>query len=696
MKSKFFDKHTIYQIIAAFIIVVLFYIWLFYENPVLVDFIIVFVIIVLFVGIALLFQISPLERIELHRKGISLTYIQQRWARKSDLTVQKLQNIAARISNAKLSITLGEFIEDYFQHHMDIDGYLNALRVRKNAGLSDVITRKMLLEIHHAGGDMEKLVDVIVKAEKASIDYDLDSLIQHKLPSGLMPHIIDAMIRSRRAGSQITQQEILAVYRVNRDKDAEVIKTIINDFSYAKIKMYKAGYNDTSIETFIDLTLTDVPLKMFADNILTLKRAGVELPVQIMLQNEFDGDIITEIVDAMVTAKEAGLTIDYEDLVQYERIGGNALKIISALIKAQEYELKVTFDDLERYYRIDKKNQLAKHVKEKNAKQDQEKSHFQPNVDLTKFIKALLKAKSLQIPKEELFELHLAGIDIMMFVKAVGFAKGFDKSAEEIKGLFLEGRDVLTCLLSANYAKQNGLNTDFDYLVLLDRIGKNVVDLVREALHPQILKVEPVVITAQDGIQLKMRANVSIVLQLHQNLRGSREKVLFERINEILIDEVGNYPNHKDVLKHLNKISKRVLIRLQGKLEPDPNSPKDKFSKQAEVDALNQEQIELNNKSAYKVLNISIPEMEVDKDIYAHMKKHHAELEAEIKLLLSKANYLEGQADIEKAFAEAIRNGASINDYLKSKIYKKKEEKDEDDHDKHDDSHDSHDNGGHH
>ena len=212
---------------------------------------------------------------------------------------------------------------------------------------------------------------------------------------------------------------------------------------------------------------------------------------------------------------------------------------------------------------------------------------------------------------------------------------------------------VIRALIAARKAKIISLT--FPEAMAIDRAGRNVLAAVQTSVYPKVIdcpspdsgkkKLDAV---AKDGIELYVRARVTVRANLQQLVGGATEETITARVGEGIISAIGSASSHKEVLENPDRISKAVL----GK--------------------------GLDTGTAFEILSIDIADIDVGQNIGAHLRNEQAEAdkkmfqaEAEKRRALAVAHAAEHTADVEKnralvvlaeadvpkAMAEALRNG---------------------------------------
>ena len=162
---------------------------------------------------------------------------------------------------------------------------------------------------------------------------------------------------------------------------------------------------------------------------------------------------------------------------------------------------------------------------------------------------------------------------------------------------------------------------------------------------------------AKDGIQLKVKARVTVRANLNRLIGGATEETIIARVGEGIVSAIGSAASHKDVLENPDTISKAVLAR------------------------------RMDAQTAYEIVSIDIADIDVGTNIGARLQADQAEADmrvaqarAEGKRAMeaakeqeniasieeSRARVVEAEAEVPKAMADAFRSARlGIMDYYK-------------------------------
>jgi uncharacterized protein YqfA (UPF0365 family) len=162
---------------------------------------------------------------------------------------------------------------------------------------------------------------------------------------------------------------------------------------------------------------------------------------------------------------------------------------------------------------------------------------------------------------------------------------------------------------------------------------------------------------AKDGIQLKVKARVTVRTNLNQLIGGATEETIIARVGEGIVSAIGSAEKHKDVLENPDVISKTVLAR------------------------------RLDANTAFEIVSIDIADIDVGANIGARLQADQAEADTRVAranaegrramavareqemvagIEESRANVVAAEAEVPRALADALASGhLGIQDYYK-------------------------------
>ena len=234
---------------------------------------------------------------------------------------------------------------------------------------------------------------------------------------------------------------------------------------------------------------------------------------------------------------------------------------------------------------------------------------------------------------------------------------GLNLSSDLLEAHYLAGghvRSVVNALISADKAN---IALDFNTATAIDLAGRDVFDAVQMSVNPKVLDTPSVAAVARNGIQLIVKARVTVRANIRQLVGGAGEETILARVGEGIVTAIGSAKSHADVLENPDSISKLVLSK------------------------------GLDTGTAFEILSIDIADIDVGKNIGAQLQMDQAnadkniaqakaeerramaiavEQEMKAKAQEMKAKVIEAEAEVPMAMAEAFRNGnLGIMDYYK-------------------------------
>jgi uncharacterized protein YqfA (UPF0365 family) len=240
-----------------------------------------------------------------------------------------------------------------------------------------------------------------------------------------------------------------------------------------------------------------------------------------------------------------------------------------------------------------------------------------------------------------------------------------DLSTRALEAHYLAGGNVpivIRSLIAANKAKI--IKLTFREATAIDLAGRNVLEAVQTSVYPRVIdcpsKSSPrnsLDAVARNGIQLKVRARVTVRSNLQQVIGGATEETIIARVGEGIVSAIGSAPDHKVVLANPNLISKAVLAR------------------------------RLDSQTAYEIVSIDIASVEVGENIGARLRADQAEADTRVarahaegrraeavaaeqeniaRIEESRAALVAAEAEVPKAMAESFRSAKlGIIDYYR-------------------------------
>jgi uncharacterized protein YqfA (UPF0365 family) len=245
---------------------------------------------------------------------------------------------------------------------------------------------------------------------------------------------------------------------------------------------------------------------------------------------------------------------------------------------------------------------------------------------------------------------------------------GIDISIDDIEAHYLAGGNVIQTVQAIIAAQKAGIELGWHRAGAIDLAtkgsGKSVLEAVRTSVDPKVIDCPnpsagrtTIDGVSKDGIQVKVKARVTVRTNLERFVGGAKEETIIARVGEGIVTTIGSAESYKVVLESPDSISKVVLKR------------------------------GLDVGTAFEILSIDIADVDVGENVGAQLQEAQAEanknmaqaqaeirraaavaLEQEMKARVQEmqAKVVEAQAQVPLAMAEAFRAGnLGVMDYYK-------------------------------
>lgn len=235
---------------------------------------------------------------------------------------------------------------------------------------------------------------------------------------------------------------------------------------------------------------------------------------------------------------------------------------------------------------------------------------------------------------------------IMPLIKAT--KAGIVLSSNQLEAHYLAGGNVDNVVDALIASERAGIELSFEKAAAIDLAGRNVLEAVKMSVNPKVIETANISAVAKDGIELLVKARVTVRTNLERLVGGAGESTVLARIGEGIVTTVGSSTSHKQVLENPDDISRLVL------------------SKGLDVG------------TAFEILSIDIADIDVGRNVGAHLQtlqaeadKNIAQAKAEERRAMAiareqemRAYVVEAEAEVPKALACALKTGKlGVMDY---------------------------------
>lgn len=154
----------------------------------------------------------------------------------------------------------------------------------------------------------------------------------------------------------------------------------------------------------------------------------------------------------------------------------------------------------------------------------------------------------------------------IMAVQA-GITDVYPLSTRDLESHYLAGGRVPNVIRALVAAHRAGIDLDWQTAQAIDLAGRDVLEAVRTSVYPKVIDCpDPkksggaaLEAVAGDGIQLKVRARVTVRTNIRQLIGGATEETVVARVGQGIVQAIGSTPSYKLVLENPDRISQTVL-----------------------------------------------------------------------------------------------------------------------------------------
>jgi uncharacterized protein YqfA (UPF0365 family) len=233
---------------------------------------------------------------------------------------------------------------------------------------------------------------------------------------------------------------------------------------------------------------------------------------------------------------------------------------------------------------------------------------------------------------------------------------GLNITTNQLESHYLAGGNVDRVVNALIAAERANISLGFERAAAIDLAGRDVLQAVQMSVNPRVIETPIVSAVAKDGIEVRVRARVTVRANIDRLVGGAGEETILARVGEGVVSTIGSSNNHKDVLENPDSISKTVLSK------------------------------GLDAGTAFEILSIDIADVDVGKNIGAQLQTDQAEAdkriaqakaeerramavarEQEMRAYVEemRAKVVEAESEVPKAMAEALRSGKlGVMDYM--------------------------------
>jgi uncharacterized protein YqfA (UPF0365 family) len=243
---------------------------------------------------------------------------------------------------------------------------------------------------------------------------------------------------------------------------------------------------------------------------------------------------------------------------------------------------------------------------------------------------------------------------------------GIEIPTGSLEAHYMAQGHVIRVVQAVINASKANIPLSFDTACAIDLAGRDVLDAVQTSVNPKVIDVpgrdsgaQTIDGVAGNGIQLKVKARVTVRTNLARLVGGATENTIIARVGQGIVSTIGAAKNHMEVLENPRAIAKTVL--------------------DSGLDA----------GTAFDILSIDIADILVGENIGARLQTDQAEAQKKIAqaeaeqrramavareqemiamVAENRAKVVAAEAEIPLAIADAFRNGRlGVMDYYQIK-----------------------------
>src|SRR5580692_1739486 len=278
---------------------------------------------------------------------------------------------------------------------------------------------------------------------------------------------------------------------------------------------------------------------------------------------------------------------------------------------------------------------------------------------LFQFIGLYIRARvsGAKVSLVDLLGMRLRKVNAVIIVRSriQAIRAGLQVTQADMESHLLAGGNVPRVINAMIAANKANIELPWRTATAIDLAGRDILDAVQTSVNPKVIDVPNPALgrttidgVAKDGIQLKVKARVTVRTNIKSLVGGATEETVIARVGEGIVNAIGSAIDYKHVLENPDSISKAVLSK------------------------------GLDANTAFEILSIDIAEITVGENIGAKLAADRAgsdlrrfQAEAEQRRAMAVAQEQENvakqaenralvvlaEAEIPRAMADAFRSG---------------------------------------
>ncbi|NLE39264.1 MAG: flotillin-like protein FloA [Pirellulaceae bacterium] len=227
---------------------------------------------------------------------------------------------------------------------------------------------------------------------------------------------------------------------------------------------------------------------------------------------------------------------------------------------------------------------------------------------------------------------------IMAMQAGIGTEGETGITTRRLEAHYLAGGNVPNVIRAIIASHRADIDLDFDRAAAIDLAGRDVLEAVQTSVYPKVIDCpDPrqshrttLSAIAKNGVELKVRARVTVRTNLARLIGGATEETIIARVGEGIITSIGSSETHLQVMENPESISRAVLDR------------------------------GLDAHTAFEIVSIDIADIDVGENIGARLQADQAEADTRVAQARAEQRRALAMAREQEMKATVARNRAKV------------------------------------
>ena len=178
---------------------------------------------------------------------------------------------------------------------------------------------------------------------------------------------------------------------------------------------------------------------------------------------------------------------------------------------------------------------------------------------------------------------------------------GINVTTNQLESHYLAGGNVDRVVNALIAAHRANIELMFERCAAIDLAGRDVLEAVQMSVNPKVIETPFIAGMAMNGIEVKAKARITVRANIDRLVGGAGEETIIARVGEGVISTIGSSEHHTKVLENPDMISQTVLAK------------------------------GLDSGTAFEILSIDIADVDIGKNIGAHLQMEQADADKKLR-----------------------------------------------------------------